>query len=208
METIFNLYKFRKKLEIYFPPDELEVWEQLKTRHVRLGYKWIDFSINQNYFSILWADRKNRQKYEKLLRRESSYRKSVRNRTNILPVVSEPPRPNNLERYIILRSWMKKDIYNISTISVFLFEKYSLRPCTDYSPDKIIETYNHYSNLYCNTISRRPSRRPSRQPSSDREEQRNDISRQPSAPREEQRVETSATFSTFEKPPEYNYSES
>ena len=202
METIHNLYKFRKKLDIYYPPDELEVWEQLKTKHVRLGYKWIDFSINQNYFSILWADRKNRKKYEKMIRRETSYRNSVRNRTNISPIVKEPPRPNNLERYIILRSWMKKDIYNISTISVFLFEKYNLKPCTDYSPDKIIETYNHYSNLYCNTIERRSS--------VPRDEQRLEISRQPSAPTEEQINEVcrrpSRTFSTFEKPPEYDQS--
>lgn len=158
MELLLNSWKYRKKLEIYYPPDQLETWELLRSRYVSLGYKWIDFSMNQNYLSIYWADRKNQKKYEKRKRNERKYINSVRNDSYHIKRVIEAPRPNNVERYVLLRSWMVKNAYNLCNISVFLFEKYKLKPCKDYNPDRLIEVYNHYSNLYSDTITRSLSR--------------------------------------------------
>tara|TARA_R110001592_G_scaffold207803_2_gene458774 strand:+ start:71 stop:643 length:573 start_codon:yes stop_codon:yes gene_type:complete len=142
MEKIRNLL-FKKKLQIFYPPDEIEKWKNLKNKHSRHGYKWLDLSLNPSLWKSKSYDRKNRRIYNKLKRKEEKLRRSFRGHGHI-PYIIEPPSPNNEERYMIMKKWSVNNFYNISMISVYLYKKFNLDPCEDYEPDDIINTYNRY----------------------------------------------------------------
>ena len=145
MEKITNLI-FAKKLQIFYPPDEIEKWKNLKNKYSRYGYKWIDLSLDQSLWKSKAYDRKNRRKYNKLKRKEEKLRRSFKGHGSI-PYVIPPPSPNNEERYMMMKRWSVNNFYNISMISVYLYKKFNLDPCEDYDPDNIINTYNRYSQF-------------------------------------------------------------
>ena len=150
MEKLLNYFR-KEKLDIYFPPDEIENWKQLKTKYFSLGYKWIDFSSDYSIRKIRRYDRKNQREYNKRKNHESRMRTTFRGSGNI-PIVYPPPTPSNMERYLMLERWSKNNIYNISNIAVYLYENFGLKPCQSYEPDAIFATYNNYSTRHFQTI--------------------------------------------------------
>lgn len=157
MEKLLNYIK-KEKLNIYYPPDEIENWKNLKNKYIRMGYRWVDFSMDYSMSKIRRYDRKNQREYNKRKKDEKKMRNTFRGPGNI-PIVYPPPSPSNMERYLILERWSKNDIYNISNISVYLYSNFGLKPCSDYEPDNIFVTYNNYSQRHHQSIEiiQRPS---------------------------------------------------
>lgn len=151
MEKIKNIFLKSEKPIIYFPPDEIESWKRLKQKYFSLGYKWLDFTLEYNERKIKRYDRKNIKEYEKRKNHEKKMRNSFRGPGNI-PIVYPPPSPTNMERYQMLLRWSKNDNYNISMITYYLFTNHGLKPCQEYQPDNIINTYNNYSQRHLATI--------------------------------------------------------
>ena len=151
MEKVLK-YFTKEKLNIHFPPDEIEKWKQLKNKYVTLGYRWVDFSMDYSMSKIRRYDRKNQREYNKRKNHESKMRNTFRGPGNI-PIVYPPPSPSNMERYLMLERWSKNDVYNISNIAVYLYEHHGLKPCHSYQPDEIFATYNNYSNRHFQTAS-------------------------------------------------------
>ena len=60
MEKMKKIIFNRTKVDIFYPPDEVEKWKLLKRRYLTLGYEWIDFSTNQSMWKILSTDSKNK----------------------------------------------------------------------------------------------------------------------------------------------------
>ena len=154
MEKVLNYFK-KEKLSVYFPPDEIQKWKELKNKYVTLGYRWIDFSMDYSMRKIRRYDRKNQREYNKRKNHESKMRNTFRGPGSI-PIVYPPPSPSNMERYMMLERWSKNDVYNISNIAVYLYENFGLKPCESYQPDEIFATYNNYSNRHFNTIEPKP----------------------------------------------------
>ena len=154
MEKVLNYFK-KEKLTVYFPPDEIQKWKELKNKYVTLGYKWVDFSMDYSMRKIRRYDRKNQREYNKRKNHESKMRNTFRGPGNI-PIVYPPPSPSNMERYLMLERWSKNDVYNISNVAVYLYEHFGLKPCESYQPDEIFATYNSYSNRHFESIEPKP----------------------------------------------------
>ena len=154
MEKVLNYFR-KEKLNIYFPPDEIENWKLLKNKYTTLGYKWMDFSMDYSMRKIRRYDRKNQREYQKRKNNEKKMRNTFRGPGNI-PIVYPPPSPSNVERYLMLERWSRNDAYNISSIAVYLYSHFGLKPCQNYEPDNIYSTYNNYSQKHLNSISLEP----------------------------------------------------
>ncbi len=150
MENVLKYFR-KEKLNINFPPDEIENWKQLKNKYSSLGYRWIDFSMDYSVRKIRRYDRKNQREYNKRKNHESKMRNTFRGPGNI-PIVYPPPSPSNMERYMMLERWSKNDIYNISNIAVYLYQHHGLKPCDSYQPDEIFAKYNTYSSRHFQTV--------------------------------------------------------
>ena len=146
MEKIKKLILNRKKIEIFYPPDEIEKWKMLKRRYLTLGYIWVDFSTNQGIWKILSADSKNNRKYNKMKRKNDKLRRTFSGHGNY-PTIISPPEPNNEERYMMLKRWSENDIYNICMITDYLTRNHNLKPIRDYEPNNLKHTYNLYSEI-------------------------------------------------------------
>ena len=146
METLRNYLENRKPLEIFFPPDEIESWDNLKRRYNQGGYYWTDFTLEPFLSVAKRCDKKNIKKYKKLKKNELKLRRSFRGTRNII-VVHPPPKPSNEERYWKLKKWCENSYYNITMITIYLFTVHNLKPCRDYEPDNLLDTYNRYSSI-------------------------------------------------------------
>ena len=149
MEKIKKIIFNRTKVDIFYPPDEVEKWKLLKRRYLTLGYDWIDFSTNQSMWKILSTDSKNNRKYEKMRRKNEKLRRSFSGHGNYPPVFP-PPEPNNEQRFETLKRWSANDSFNICMITYYLTKNHNLEPCVDYEPDNLKATYCLYSELPTN----------------------------------------------------------
>ena len=107
MEFVRKYLESRKPLEIFFPPDEIDSWNNLKTRYSRAGYHWVDFSIEPFLSKAKKLDKKNIKKYNKMKKNELKLRRSFRGNVNII-VIHPPPKPSNEERFEKLKKWSEK----------------------------------------------------------------------------------------------------
>ena len=145
MKVIFN----RNRIDVFYPPDEVEKWKLLKRRYLTLGYEWIDLSTNQSMWKILTTDSKNNKKYEKMKRKNEKLRRRFSGHGSYPPVFP-PPEPNNEQRFEILKRWSVNDAFNICMMTDYLTRTHNLRPCVDYEPDNLKPTYCLYSELPSN----------------------------------------------------------
>ena len=146
MEFVRKYLESRKPLEIFFPPDEIDSWNNLKTRYSRAGYHWVDFSIEPFLSKAKKLDKKNIKKYNKMKKNELKLRRSFRGNVNII-VIHPPPKPSNEERFEKLKKWSENNYYNVTMITIYLYTIHKLKPCIDYEPDNLLEVYNRYSTI-------------------------------------------------------------
>ena len=146
MDFIRNYLESRKPLEIFFPPDEIDSWNNLKARYIKTGYYWLDFSIEPFLSKAKKLDKKNIKKYNKMKKNELKLRRSFRGNVNII-AIHPPPKPSNEERFEKLKKWSENNYYNITMITIYLYTIHKLKPCIDYEPDNLLEVYNRYSTI-------------------------------------------------------------
>ena len=146
MEKIMKIIFNRSRIDVFYPPDDIEKWKLMKRRHLTLGYEWIDFSTTQSMYRILMADSKNMKRYEKMKKKNEKVRRKFPGHSNI-PTIFPPPEPNTEERFEILKRWSINDNYNICMLTDYLTKNHDIRPCRDYEPDNLKYTYSLYSEM-------------------------------------------------------------
>ena len=134
---------FKKKNNLIFPSSEIEIWKELKHEYIRYGYEWTELEYETNTREIRRMDNRNIRKFNSLKKNENTLRNSVMG--ILVPYIVPPPKPDNYERYRLLKKWNKNsNSFNISMAAIELYKKFGLEPCRDYEPSNIMNVY--YAN--------------------------------------------------------------
>ena len=137
MEYIKSFFGEKK---LFYPTSEVRIWEELKEYYDKYGYEWINLDICKKTSRIRRADQNNRDKFLKLKGHETNLRSSIKGVK--VPFIVPPPKPDNYDRYLLLKKWSKnKDCFNSTMAAVDLFKNYNLEPCKDYDPVNVLDRY-------------------------------------------------------------------
>lgn len=131
---------FNKKENLFYPTSEVKIWQELKNLYNKFGYEWVDLDSCKNETKIRKTDENNMKKFLELKTNESKLRSSLRGVK--VPFIVPPPKPNNHERYLLLKKWSKnKTCFDISMAAVDLYKNFDLEPCKDYDPCDVLSIY-------------------------------------------------------------------
>ena len=137
MEYLRSLFRDTK---IFYPTSEVKIWQDLKEYYERYGYEWVNLDICKKSSKIKKIDELNQEKFLKLKNHESNLRASLKGVK--VPFIVPPPKPNNYDRYTLLKKWSKnRDCFNSTMAAVDLFKNFNLEPCKDYDPDNVLDKY-------------------------------------------------------------------
>lgn len=144
---------FRKKNNLIFPSSEIEIWKDLKKEYVKYGYEWAELEYENSAREIRRMDSRNIKKFNSLKKNENTLRNSVMG--ILVPYIIPPPKPDNYERYLLLKKWNKfSNSFNISMAAIDLYKNFGLEPCRDYEPNNIINVYYANKNVSFENLNR------------------------------------------------------
>lgn len=176
-----NFLGLSKQKKLFYPTSEVKSWEELKEQYSNLGYCWVNLDVCKKISKIKSVDVRNQEKFSELKQNESNLRSSLKGVK--IPFIVPPPKPNNYDRYLLLKKWSKdRNCFDLTMASVELFKNFNLEPCKDYDPSDTLSRYYEEKRKFQELNSSKSSK--SSTDSTNVFEDRNDIviNNTPSAP--------------------------